>query len=101
MFIIIYLCFFFYYFEFILTVLCFGVIPSSKINDCLQNITGCSGGAHFDFKGELSLFTCNGKYSGFFLEGLQLNYVLIFFFFFFFFFLVIIFILFLLMSTYV
>jgi hypothetical protein len=82
--IIIYLCFFFSYFQFILIALSFGVIPSSKIDRCLMNTIGDSGGAHFEFYDGRSYFRCNGKDSGYFLKGLQLNCVIRFFFYIFF-----------------
>jgi hypothetical protein len=82
--IIIYLCFFFSYFQFVLIALCFGVIPSSKIDLCLNYLIGSSGSAHFYFHDGKSYFYCNGKLSGYFLKGLQLNCVIRFFFFFFF-----------------
>jgi hypothetical protein len=67
--IIIYLYFFFSYFLFVLIVLEFGVIPSSKINDCLKNTIGLSGGAHLRLYDGFSRFLCNGKESGYFLKG--------------------------------
>jgi hypothetical protein len=81
--VIIYLCFFFSYFQFILTGLYFGVIPSSKIDHCLEGTIGDSGGADFCFKDGQSFFECNGNFSGDFLKGLQLNCVILFFFYFF------------------
>jgi uncharacterized membrane protein len=81
--IIIYLCFFFSHFQFVLIDLHFGVIPSSRIDRCLKDVIGNSGGAHFGFSDERSYFKCNEKVSGHFLKGLQLNYVIQFFLFFF------------------
>jgi hypothetical protein len=78
--IIIYLCFFFSYFQFILTVLCFGVIPSSKIDRCFESRIGDSGGTDFRFDDGQSYFRCNENPSGYFLKGLQLNCVVWFFF---------------------
>jgi hypothetical protein len=69
MLIIIYLCFFFSYFQFVLIVLCFGVVPSSKINACLADAIGYSGGAYFCFSDQYSYFICNGESSGYFLKG--------------------------------
>jgi hypothetical protein len=95
---IIYLCFFFSYFQFVLIVLFFGVIPSSKIDRCLKYLIGHSGGADFRFCGGGSYFVCNGNRSGYFLKGLQFNCLIRFFFIFF---LPLIFIWFLLICTYV
>jgi hypothetical protein len=67
--IIIYLYFFFSYFLFVLIDLLFGVIPSSKINDCFKNTIGYSGGADLAFDNSNSFFYCNGKFSGYFLKG--------------------------------
>jgi hypothetical protein len=67
--IIIYLYFFFSYFLFVLTGLHFGVIPSSKINDCLKSVIGGRGGAHLGFDDKRSWFYCNGKSSGHFYKG--------------------------------
>jgi hypothetical protein len=92
--IIIYLYFFFSYFLFVLIGLYFGVIPSSRINDCLKSTIGHSGGADFLFYVNGSWFICNGKHSNDFLKGWQLNYVIHFFFHFY---LIVIFILFFLM----
>jgi hypothetical protein len=91
--IIIYLYFFFSYFQIFLIVLYFGVIPSSKINNCLKSTIGQSGGASLGFNDKNSWFKCNGKVSGYFLKGWRLNYVIQFFFHFY---LILIFILFLL-----
>jgi hypothetical protein len=96
--IIIYLCFFFSYFQFVLIDLCFGVIPSSKIDRYLKNSIGDSGGADFRFNDVQSCFNCNGCFSANFLKGLQLNCVIRFYFIFF---LPLIFIWFLLICTYV
>jgi hypothetical protein len=78
--IIIYLYFFFSYFLFVLIGLYFGVIPSSKINIYLDSATGGSGGAHLVFYFINSWFYFNGKYSGNFFKGWQLNCVIHFFF---------------------
>jgi hypothetical protein len=67
--IIFYLYFFFSYFLFVLIVLYFEVIPSSRINDCLQKTIGFSGGAHFSFSDKDSNFTCDKKNSGKFCKG--------------------------------
>jgi hypothetical protein len=77
--IIYYLCFFFSYFQFVLKVLYFGVIPSSKIDRCLRNVISYSGGADFVFDNEQSYFNSNGNLSGYLLKGLQLNCVIRFF----------------------
>jgi energy-coupling factor transporter transmembrane protein EcfT len=69
----IYLCFFFSYFKFVLIGLHFGVIPSSKIDGCLEDAIGLSGGADFSFGDNHSSFMCNRKYTGSFLKGLELN----------------------------
>jgi hypothetical protein len=84
------LCFFFSDFQFILIDLCFGVIPSSGVNKCLVDRISSkgdaycrfeTGGAGIHFGDERhSLFECNGKYSGYFIEGWQSNYVSHFFF---------------------
>jgi hypothetical protein len=66
-------------FSICLIALCFGVILSSKINDCLKDIIGYNGGAHFGFYDGGSWFRCNGEDSGDFLKGLQLNCVIRFF----------------------
>jgi hypothetical protein len=92
--IIIYLYFFFSYFLFVLTGLYFGVIPSSKINDCLKNSIGLSGGADLGFSNKDSRFLCNVNHSGYFLKGWRLNYSIHFFFYFY---LILIFILFFLL----
>jgi hypothetical protein len=78
--IIINLYFFFFYFPFVLTGLYFGVIHSSKINDCLKSTIGDSGGAHLTFDAMDSCFCCNGNPSGYFRKGWQLDYVIQFFF---------------------
>jgi hypothetical protein len=61
-------------FQFIWIVLCFGVIPSSRINDCLNSTIGSEGGADFGFDDENSNFYCNGKQAGYFLKGYLLNH---------------------------